>query len=427
MNLLFVHQNFPGQFKYLAPHLAAAGHRVHALTIEGRGAPGVHVHRYKPGRGTSRETHAWTQDFETKVIRGEACAMAAERLKKQGFTPDLIVANPGWGESLFLPDVWPGTPLLALIEFYYAAHGLDFDFDPEFYVPDLAHDAKLRAKNAHLLMTLEDMTWGLSPTHFQRSTVPDAYQDRVSVVFDGIDTGVVRPDPAATLTLRGRELRPGAEVVTFVNRNLEPYRGYHVFMRALPEILRRRPQAVALIVGNDQVSYGPAAPSSTWKQIFLDEVKSRLDLSRVHFLGWLPYEKYLRVLQLSACHVYLTYPFVLGWSCVEAMSAGCLVVGSATAPVEEVVDHEKNGLLVDFADVDALTDTVVEGLAHPKRHAALRAAARRTVLERYDLATACLPEQVKLIETLARKGRPRATGRSGGRLTAGPSARARQA
>ena len=427
MNLLFVHQNFPGQFKHLAPHLAAAGHRVHALTIEGRGVPGVHVHRYKPGRGTSRETHAWTQEFETKVIRGEACAAAAMRLKAQGFTPDLIVANPGWGESLFLKDVWPGAPLLALIEFYYAAHGLDFDFDPEFYEPEFARDAKLRTKNAHILMTLEDMSWGVSPTHFQRSTVPDAYQDKISVIFDGIDTATACPDRAATLTLRGRELRPGAEIVTFVNRNLEPYRGYHVFMRALPEILRRRPQAVALIVGNDQVSYGPAAPSGTWKQIFLDEVADRLDRSRVHFLGWLPYEKYLRVLQLSACHVYLTYPFVLGWSCVEAMSAGCLVVGSATAPVEEVIDDQKNGLLVNFADVDALTDTVVDCLARPKSHAPLRAAARRTVIERYDLATICLPQQVKLIEALALKGKPRAAGRSRGRVTAGSSVRASQA
>ena len=422
MNLLFVHQNFPGQFKHLAPHLAAAGHHVHALAIEGRPVPGVHLHRYKPGRGTSRETHAWTQEFETKVIRGEACAMAALRLKGQGFTPDLIVANPGWGESLFLSDVWPGTPLLALIEFYYAARGLDFDFDPEFYEPDFARDAKLRAKNAHILMTLQDMAWGVSPTHFQRGTVPDTYQDRISVIFDGIDTDVARPDPTAALTLRGGELRPGAEIVTFVNRNLEPYRGYHVFMRALPEILRRRPQAVALIVGNDHVSYGPAAPSGTWKQIFLDEVKDRLDLSRVHFLGSLPYTTYLRVLQLSACHVYLTYPFVLGWSCVEAMSAGCLVVGSATPPVEEVIDHQKNGLLVDYADVDALSDTVIDCLARPKRHAALRAAARQTAVERYDLATVCLPEQVKLVDALSRAGGKR---RAASQIAGRPTARVR--
>lgn len=404
MNLLFVHQNFPGQFKHLAPQFAAAGHRVHAFAIEGRDVPGVEVHRYKPGRGTSRQTHPWAQEFETKVIRGEACAAAASQLAAQGFTPDVIVANPGWGESLFLKDVWPDARLLALIEFYYAARGLDFDFDPEFHRHDIRRDAKLRAKNAHMLLTLEAMDWGLSPTRFQRSTVPKTYRDEISVVFDGIDSRVVKPDRAAAVTASGRAVRLGDEVITFVNRNLEPYRGYHIFMRALPEILRRRPNAIALIVGGDEVSYGAAAPAGkTWKQIFLDEVKDRLDASRVSFLGRLPYQDYLRVLQVSACHVYLTYPFVLGWSCIEAMSAGCLVVGSATPPVEEAIEHQRNGLLVDFFDVDALANTVVDCLARPKQYASLRAAARQTAVERYDLATVCLPEQVKLIEAVSGK------------------------
>ena len=403
MKLLFVHQNFPGQFKHLAPALAAAGHPVKALAIDGPGLPEIEVHRYKPNRASSRQIHPWAQEFETKVIRGEACAAAASRIKAQGFAPDMIVANPGWGESLFLKDVWPEARLLALIEFYYAARGLDFDFDPEFYRHDVARDAKLRAKNAHLLMTLEDMDWGLCPTLFQLSTVPDEFRGRISVIFDGIDTNVVRPDAAATVTVNSRTLRVGDEIITFVNRNLEPYRGYHVFMRALPEILRRRPDAVALIVGADGVSYGASAPhGKTWKQVFLDEVKERLDSSRVFFLGRLAYADYLKVLQVSACHVYLTYPFVLGWSCIEALAAGCLVVGSRTPPVEEVIEHEKNGLLVDFFDNAALADAVVDSLAQRERYARLRAAARETALQRYDLATVCLPEQIRLIEKVAR-------------------------
>jgi glycosyltransferase involved in cell wall biosynthesis len=292
--------------------------------------------------------------------------------------------------------------MLALIEFYYAARGLDFDFDPGFFRQDYARDARLRAKNAHMLLTLATMDWGICPTHFQHSTVPHAYHDRLSVIFDGIDTNVVRPDPAAAVTVNGRTLRAGDEVVTFVNRNLEPYRGYHSFMRALPEILRRRPNAVALIVGGEEVSYGAAAPpGKTWKQIFLDEVKDRLDANRVFFLGRIPYASYLKVLQLSRCHVYLTYPFVLGWSCIEAMSAGALVVGSRTAPVEEVVAPEKNGLLVDFFDAGALADTVTDCLARPAHYAPLRGAARQTAVERYDLATVCLPQQLNLIARLA--------------------------
>ncbi|MBI4194889.1 MAG: glycosyltransferase [Betaproteobacteria bacterium] len=402
MNLLFVHQNFPGQFKHLAPHFARAGHRVLALAIDGPGLPGIDVRRYKPGRASSREIHPWAAEFETKVIRGEACAAAAMKLKAEGFSPDVIVANPGWGESLFLKDVWPDARLLALIEFYYAARGLDFDFDPEFHRADVARDAKLRAKNTHLLMTLQDMDWGVSPTHFQRGTVPETYRERISVIFDGIDTTAVKPDAGASVRLGERIVRAGEEVITFVNRNLEPQRGYHVFMRALPEVLRRRPDAVALIVGGDGVSYGAAAPEGrTWKQIFLDEVKDRLDLNRVFFPGRLAYADYLKVLQVSACHVYLTYPFVLGWSCIEAMSAGCLVVGSRTPPVEEVIAHDKNGLLADFFDVNALAGTVSECLADPAKHAHLRAAARAIALERYDLATVCLPQQVELVEGLA--------------------------
>ena len=402
MHLLFVHQNFPGQFRRLAPALAKAGHVVKALGIDGAGLPDIEMHRYRPARGSSPGIHPWAADFETKVIRGESCAAAAAQLKAGGFTPEVIVTNPGWGESLFLKDVWPNARLLALIEFFYAARGLDCDFDPEFAQPTLADDARVRIKNANMLLALSSMDHGVCPTAFQHSTVPAMFHDRLSVIFDGIDTNVVRADANAILTAGGRTLRAGDEIVTFVNRNLEPMRGYHVFMRALPAILRARPNAVALIVGGDEVSYGAAPPAGkTWKQIFLDEVKADLDLNRVLFLGRIPYADYLRVLQVSACHVYLTYPFVLGWSCIEAMSAGCLVVGSATPPVKEVIEHGKNGLLVDFFDTAALVQTVVDALAHPAAYSQLRAAARAMAVERYDLATVCLPRQLRLIDRLA--------------------------
>ena len=402
MNVLFVHQNFPGQFKHLAPYLARAGHGVRALGIDGPGLPGIELIRYKPSRSTNKNTHPWAQEFETKVIRGEACARAALELRDGGFTPDVIVANPGWGESLFLRDVFPRARMLALLEFFYAARGLDFGFDPEFHRNDPMRDAKLRSKNAHLLMALADMDRGFSPTQFQRSTVPEQYRAKIDVIFDGIDTGVARPDSGAAIEIGEQSLRAGDEVLTFVNRNLEPYRGYHIFMRALPEILRRRPHASVLIVGGDGVSYGAPAPAGkTWKQIFFDEVKGQLDLARVHFIGRLPYEQYLKVLQVSACHVYLTYPFVLGWSCIEAMSTGCLVVGSRTPPVEEAIQDRRNGLLIDFFDVAALARAVREVLERPEEFAPLRAAARQTALDRYDLAK-CLPQQVKMVEDLAR-------------------------
>ncbi len=402
MNILFVHQNFPGQFKHLAPALAEAGHQVIALGIGGSGLPAIPMVRYKPARRSSRDLHPLARDFEAKLIRGDACAAAAVRMKRGGFSPDVIVVNPGWGEGLFLKDVWPAAKILTLLEFFYAPHGRDADFDPEFRIDDIAQDARVRIKNASLLMALDSMDWGMSPTHFQHGVMPRAYQDRISVIFDGIDTGVVRPDATASITLAGRTLRAGDEILTFINRNLEPYRGYHQFMRALPRVLRERPDAVVLIVGGDEVSYGAAAPAgTTWKQTFFDEVKDRIDASRLHFLGRIPYADYLKVLQVSACHVYLSYPFVLGWSCIEAMSAGCLVVGSATAPVQEVIAHQENGLLVDFFDHDALAAAVIGALAQPAAHTHLRQAARDTTVVGYDLMTQCLPRQLALIDKLA--------------------------
>jgi glycosyltransferase involved in cell wall biosynthesis len=405
MNILFIHQNFPGQYKHLAPALAAAGHTVKALAINrpaGKVA-GIEVVAYRLHRQSSRHTQPWAQEFETKVIRGEACGRAMLKLKQNGYRPDVVLANPGWGEPLFVKDVWPDTKLLTYLEFFYAARGRDVDFDPEFARNSFEEDARVRVKNANLLLALEAMDWGISPTQWQRGTMPREFQSRITVAHDGIDTDIVAPDPAAAMLLRrgGRIVRAGDEVVTFVSRNLEPYRGYHTFMRALPEIQRRRPNAIALIVGGDGVSYGAEPKGGSHKEKFLAEVRSGLDMSRVVFLGRIPYADFLKVLQVSACHVYLTYPFVLSWSAIEALSAGCLVVGSATPPVQEVIEHGRNGLLVDFFDVRGLAASVSDVLAGATAMKPMREAARRDAVAHYDLKRVCLPRHLELVQGVA--------------------------
>jgi len=409
MKILFIHQNFPGQFKFLAPALANAGHEVVAMTMQKvqPGAwQGVRLVPYTAERGSTPKVHPWVSDFETKVIRGEACFRAALALRAQGFTPDVIVAHHGWGESLFLKDVWPQARLGVYCEFFYHAQGADTGFDPEFPAHDEGEVCRLRLKNLNNLLHFETADAGISPTRWQASTFPEPFRSRITVVHDGIDTNALMPNPQVSLTLNGQlKLTRDDEVVTFVNRNLEPYRGYHVFMRALPQILAQRPRARVLIVGGDDVSYGARPPDGRkWRDIFAAEVRPRIsdaDWARVHFLGNLAYPAFVALLQLSRVHVYLTYPFVLSWSLLEAMSVGCTIVASDTAPLHEAIEHDVTGRLVDFFDGDALAAQVCELLDDRAAAQRLSAAARRFACSTYDLQSVCLPRQMDWVTGLA--------------------------
>ncbi|GAA5181133.1 glycosyltransferase [Niveibacterium umoris] len=409
MRILFVHQNFPGQFVHLAPALAAAGHEVVALGMRGKPVqlPGVRVisHRVPaPPEALWKLLSRTERDWQAKVIRGKATADVVRQLAAQGFVPDLVFGHSGWGETLFIKDVLPACKLAVYGEYYYSAFGRDARFDPEFASKDPDAALRIRLKNTHLLHALEAADAVVSPTAFQRDSHPEVFRPKIDVIHDGIDTPRFRPDPKAVVHLRGAgvSLKAGDEVVTFVARSLEPYRGYHVFMRALPRLLRERPQARVVIVGAEGVSYGAPGPDNgSWKNTFLDEVRNQIDPSRVHFVGRLPHELLTQLMQVSAAHVYLTYPFVLSWSLLEAMSVGCTIVGSRTAPVEEVIRHGENGLLVDFFDAEALAATVADVLANRAAYRGLGAAARQSVVERYDLRSVCLPAQLDFIRRLA--------------------------
>ncbi|WP_145107212.1 glycosyltransferase family 4 protein [Cereibacter sediminicola] len=402
MKILFVHQNFPGQFLHLAPALQRAGHECLALTDadNGRDSP-IPVLRYRHATpAPDPQATRLGRNFTQMSDRGVTVARAALQLRDQkGYRPDVIFGHSGWGETLFLKEVWPEARLLIYAEFYYRGTGQDVGFDPEF--DRRAFDAVMIAQGraAHLGQALLHADAGLSPTHWQASTYPAALRRQIEVIHDGVDTLSMAPDPGASFALPdGRVLRPGDEVLTFVNRNLEPYRGYHIFLRALPEVLSARPDAQVVLVGGEGVSYGPAPTTGSWKQRFLDEVGSGLDLSRVHFVGRVPYDRFRALMQVSRAHAYLTYPFVLSWSMLEAMSAGALVIGSRTAPVEEVIEHGRNGLLVDFFDVAGWSRAMIHALAEPERFRPLREAARDTILGRYDLRTVCLPRLVAFVE-----------------------------
>lgn len=410
MNVLFVHQNFPAQYRHLARHFAAQpGNRVYFLTqpndVE---LPGVTKLAYPKPTREAVGCHYLAFDVDQAVRTGAAAAAQCRTLRGEGVTPDIIIGHSGWGETLFIKDVYPDVPLLAYFEFFYHSYGVDIDFDPEF-TSVFSDPSRLRMRNAVNLVAYDAADWGHTPTRWQRGLYPPEMRGRITAIHEGVDTDAVCPDPAAWIQLaRGRRrLTRADEVITYVARNLEPYRGFHVFMRALPEILQRRPEAHVVIVGGDGVSYGhPAPPGTSYREMMLRELGDRIDLERVHFLGQVPYAAYLNLLRVSSAHVYLTYPFVLSWSFIEALAAGCLVIGSATPPVEEVLRHGENGLLVDFFSTREIADRIDEVLEHPDRMQRVRDAARETAVTRFDLSRRQLPRWERLIDDLLEGRRP---------------------
>jgi glycosyltransferase involved in cell wall biosynthesis len=411
MNILFIHQNFPGQFKHLSVALAAQGHQVKALTLrvkERQTWNKVDIVPYGIIKRSEQQTHPWVLDFDSKVTRGESCYRAAREMRDAGYKPDIIIAHHGWGESMFLRDVWPEARMGIYCEFFHLTDYPHINFDPEFPATDPEADAlRIRLKNINNHLHFEAAQMGLSPTTFQADTFPQPFRDKISVIHDGIDTRVLVRNDDVTFPLEdGRVLTREDEVITFVNRNLEPYRGYHIFMRALPRLLRERPNAEILVVGGDGVSYGAAPPKDkTWKQIYIDEVRDQIpdeDWARVHFLGRIPYTQFVPLLQVARVHLYLTYPFVLSWSLFEAMSCQAAIVASSTAPVVDAMEHDRTGRLVDFFDADALVDETITLLEDEALRDRLGAAARKYIVENYDLSTVCLPRQMDWVDRLAK-------------------------
>ncbi|MDN5568074.1 MAG: glycosyltransferase family 4 protein [Paracoccus sp. (in: a-proteobacteria)] len=402
MKILFVHQNFPGQFPHLAAELVKRGHDVLALTDEKnqRTSP-VKTMRYKAPDAVKTDSPLG-RVYSEYAERGLLTARGARALRdRHGFAPDVIIGHPGWGETLFLKEIWPEARLLVYAELMYRTRGHDVGFDPE--VSPATDEGRFMtvARSAHLVQGVLQADAAIAPTRYQADSFPPELRDKITVIHDGIDTDRVCPDPDARLTLADDTvLTAKDEVLSFVSRSLEPYRGFHVFMRALPQILKARPDAHVVLVGGEGVSYGgKPRDAGSWKEKLLAEVGGHLDLSRVHFLGRVPYETYLSLLRVARVHCYLTYPFVLSWSLTEAMAAGCYVVGSDTEPVRELIRNGENGRLVPFFDVDALADALILGLSGDPDAPRLRQAARDTILQGYDLHTRCLPAQIDWVES----------------------------
>ena len=399
MKILFLHPNFPAQFRHLATVLGKEPQNtvVYATNRPEGNIAGVNKIVYEKSRSARPETHHYVRPLENAVLEAQGAYRVAQKLKDQGFYPDVVYGHSGWGPTLFMKDIFPRATLLCYFEWYYNAYGSDASFDPNDPI-NADDEARIRTKNAPILLDLASCDHGLSPTAWQRSQFPPEFQSKIKVHHDGIDTKYFRPIPETKLKLPriNLDLTHVDEIVTYVARGMEPYRGFPQLIEAIYLLQKKRPQCHFVIVGKNRVAYGKNLPDGkTYKDVMLE--KFPLDLNRVHFTDLLPYDDYLQVLQASSAHIYLTRPFVLSWSMLEALSTGCLIVASDTAPVTEVIEDNVNGLLVDFFSPQQVCDRVIEALDHPEKMAAIRTKARETILAKYDL-NKLLPQHLQWVK-----------------------------
>ncbi len=386
--VLFVHNNFPAQFRHLAEALVARGVPCRAIGMAtAPGLQGVRIGRYDLPRGSTPDIAPLATRAEADLIRARMALESARAFKVEGFEPAVIVGHPGWGETVLLDNAFPNAKQVLFAEFFYHGRGLDIGFDTEFgRLTDLAV-LQGKAKNAIGALALTDADAIVAPTRFQASVLPPVFHPRVRIIHEGVDVDAIRPGPAEPFVLDdGRVIAPGTPVITHVNNQMEALRGLHIFARALPRLLAEVPDAQVLIWGQEQTrGYGGEAPDGkTWKQVIFEPLEGRLDLSRIHFLGRTPHERMLAGLRLSTAHVYYTYPFVLSWSLSEAMASGCYVIGSDTAPVRDAIKDGVNGRLLSFFDVDALSAAMIQACRDPAASVAMRAAARETAVAMFN-------------------------------------------
>lgn len=400
-SILCVHPNFPGQFA----RLLRALHEREGWTVVGMGCEPPDTGRtefakyYQYGIPAGRWDGLYPpmSKLTEDIRRGRSANRIFSKLRDSGFQPDVILAHPGWGDALFVRDYFPDSAYVAYLEYFYKAKSSDVDFDPEFPISETDRQL-VPLKNTPSLIAYADADVQVTPTHWQSSLFPKSLRRSIQVLHDGIDTKRVAPGFDTFQLPDGRVLTTGDEVLTFVSRALEPYRGFHSFMRSLPELQRRRPKLVTLVLGRDRVAYGRGpADFANWREFMLDELKGKVDFSRVFFLGLVPYFDYVKVLMVSKVHVYLTYPFVLSWSLLEAMATGCAIVCSNTEPVREIIDDDVNGKLVDMFNYNNIGSAIERLMEGDEIREKMGRSARETALN-YDFDDVIFPKYLRLLQ-----------------------------
>jgi len=402
MHVLFVHKNFPAQFGHIAGYLIKE--HGYKCTFVSEAPPGrvngIYKVQYKTTGGATKQTHYCARTFENGVWHAAGVYEALKPLHKN-IRPDLIVGHSGFGSTVFLQELFPGVPIINYFEYYYHAHGADLDFRTDFPLSE-ANLLRSYTRNAMILLDLETCRAGYTPTQYQWQLLPSAYKDKLRIIHDGVPTDIWHPQSIKELTINDLEITSEQRIVTYVSRGFESMRGFDVFMRIAKEICDNNPDVYFLVVGTDRVCYGGDL-NHIEEESFREHVlkQDHYDLNRIRFLGRVEPRLLSRLLSRSDLHIYLTVPFVLSWSCLDAMACGCTVLASDTAPVREVIHHQKNGLLCDFFDVEGFVQNALEVLGDPAAYRDLYGRqARSTIMQSYSTEV-ILPRMVAFYEEIA--------------------------
>ncbi|MDD3436258.1 MAG: glycosyltransferase [Candidatus Gastranaerophilales bacterium] len=403
MNILFLHRDYPAQFKYLALALAnnPANNVMFATENDTIDIKGITKYVFKISHD-KKTTNPYLTLYDEVLEYAQAAIKIAKEIKAKGIKPDVIYGFGFWGFDMFMKDVFPDVPVISYFEWFYNTKGADIGFDGKTFTEE--ENAQMRCKNSHLLVDLYSCDAGISPTYWQRNQFPKEFHEKIKVIHDGIDTETCCPNPNAEFFIAKKDLKLTVkdEVITYGTRGMEPYRGFVQFMEAAEKLLKKRPNAHIVIAGLDDVYYGPRLKECTYKEYMLKKLD--LDTSRLHFVGALSFVDYVRLLQISSVHVYLTFPYILSWSILNAMSAGCCVIASDTAPVLEVIQDNYNGLLFNFYNIDQLVEKVDYALENRNKMLEIRNNARQTVLDKYDVRK-LLMQQINFINSVIVKHR----------------------
>jgi len=403
MRILFIHNNFPAQYRRIMEYIAKRpklGVQMFAATLETnqQKTQVKQTIKYKPHRAPRKDIHPALVYTERAVINGQAFYGAMLASKKAGFKPDIVLSHSGWGTGMFLRDLFPDAKLLTYYEWYYHSVNSDGTFlRDKPYGPD--EEMRIRLKNTPILHDLAAMDHGQSPTLFQHSKFPDIFKNNISVLHDGVDTSFFKPNHAAKVKIGDISFSVGDELITYVARGMEEYRGFPQFMEMASMLQKRRPNLQIVILGKDRIAYGnKRSDGKTFKEAMLDQYE--FDLTRLHFLDLQPLHVFKALMQITRAHVYLTVPFVLSWSMLEAMGAGALVVGSDTEPVRELITDGENGVLVPFFEPETLTDKLCHILDNNGDYQAMRDKARKTIVDQYAIKDV-VPKYWEMIKSVA--------------------------